>query len=134
MSGAKIRPSTKATLDFEFLLATPLDMIGDIVGVQEKDSPDGYSALECWYARDTLGKVLPCSELERLRKVERSKQSWNLQIKMWAEALNDPLVLSVPELRGYCEGLPDWIFAATLRQAQKICRETIGFVRSGLTS
>lgn len=129
----KVKPSPRAVLDFEFLLATPLDMIGDFVGIQEKDSPDGYSALECWYARDTLGKVLPCRELEKLRKVERSKQSWNLQIKMWAEALNDPLVLSVGELRDYCEGLPDWIFAATLRQAQKTCRETIGFVRTSLS-
>ena len=133
MSGVRIKPSSKAAADFDFLLKTPLDMIGDAVGVEERDCPDGHSALECWYARDTLGKMLPCRELGKLRKVERSKQSWNLQIKMWAEALNDPLVLSVPELRDYCEGLPEWIFAATLRQAQKICRETIGFVRKGLS-
>jgi hypothetical protein len=118
--------SHRARQDFDFFVETDLDMIGQVFA-DARDDPNGFSALECWFERDTHGKVLPCREIELLNKVERAKQSWNLQIKLWAEDVAGCL-LSKEELNRYCAGLPSWIIQATIRQAGKILRTRIGFV------
>jgi len=128
----KIRPSERARLDFEFFSATGLDMVGHEIGVKNTTDPDGYTALECWYAKDTHGQTLPCSEPEKLAKALRGKASWNLQVKMWAEnvagcskhpILQGGLLLGQEELMEYCHGRPEWVFDATMKQAAKIYRE-----------
>ncbi len=81
-----------------------------------------------WYNRDTYGKTLPCCEPEILLKVERSKKSWNLQIKLWAEDIEDGCLLRQEELARYCHGLPPWIFEAAMSQAGKLCMEKAGFI------
>lgn len=126
----KIRPTRKALDDFAFFFGTDLDMIG-VEPIGEPD-PNGYSALECWYAHDTYGQTLPCRDPELLAKVERSKKSWNLQIKIWAEDIADGTILKRDEFRYYCDRLnaPEWIFEATMNQAAKICRQKVGFVPS----
>lgn len=113
--------------DFEFLRATPLDAIGATVGVDLKSDPRGFSALECWFQFDTHGKWAPCREIETLEKALRSKRTWNLQAKMWAEDIADA-ILYQEELVEYCHGLPDWIFKAVMAQAGKIAKERVGFV------
>src|SRR6266496_4345440 len=95
----------RAKKDFDFFIQTDLDMIGDSLTIDARYDPAGLSALECWYQGDTYGKIFPCREIELLTKVERAKQSWNLQIKLWAEDIAGCL-LSIEELRGYCIGLP----------------------------
>lgn len=123
----KINPSKAAIEDFNFLLTTNLYMIGNLVGIEDvRDNPNGHTALECFYARDTLGKILPCKEINKLQKVERSKQSWNLQIKLWAEDIG--ILLQQEELVDYCHGLPSWIFKATMKQAMKIVLEREGWI------
>lgn len=114
--------------DFDFFLATPLDMIGetdvDAMQIEQMKSTTGYTALECWYLKDTHGKIEPCREACELKKAVRGKKSWNLQIKMWAEDLSgDMPTLRQRELHEWCSGLPSWIFEGTLRQAAKRARE-----------
>lgn len=130
----RIKPTAKAARDFEFLLATDLDMIGNQVGVAAQSDPDGHSALECWYARDTHGATLPCREPDKLSKAERAKASWNLQVKLWSEDLADGCILRMDELREYCAGLPDWVLRATVQQARKIAVAKIGFAPSYLST
>lgn len=124
-----IKPSKSGIEDFNFYTATKLDMIGFDVGIiNPRDNASGYTALECFYQRDTHGEILPCREIELLQKAERGKQSWNLQIKMWAEDIADGMLLQQSELVEYCHGLPPWIFEATVNQAAKICFNNVGFV------
>ncbi len=94
-------------------------MIGQIVSGTEKSDPAGYEPLECFYSLDTHGKSLPCKDYESLAKVLRGKQSWNLQMRMWAEGLAD-MILFPRELAEYCQNKPDWIFEGALRQGQKL--------------
>jgi hypothetical protein len=116
--------------DFEFYLKTPLDMVGNSVGVETPNDPNGYSALECWWSKDTHGKTLPCREIEKLQKVQRGKASWNLQIKIWAEDVANCLLFQ-SELVEYCHKLPAWIFEATMAQAQLIMlRRLVGDPRA----
>lgn len=123
----KISPAS--VKDFEFFLSTHLDIIGEAVGGQEHESSgEGHSALECWWSKDTHGKELHCREPNKLSKAVRSKASWNLQIKLWAEDIADGMLLRQSELVDYCHGLPGWIFEATMRQAGKIVMERVGFV------
>lgn len=114
----RIKVSDASRSDFDFFVRTDLDMIGAMVGIKDpRDDAKGYTALECWYQRDTHGEALPCREIELLQKAERGKASWNLQIKMWAEDVADGMLLRQSELVEYCHGLPAWIFEAVMAQA-----------------
>lgn len=103
-------------------------MIGHVVSVDMPNDPNGRSALECWWAKDTHGKTIPCREPEILSKVIRSKQSVNLQIKLWAEDMASGLLLRQAELVGYTHGWPEWTMRAVMEQAGKIATETIGYI------
>jgi len=120
--------STRVKQDFEFFRDTKLEMIGRSLFWNKVGELKGVSALEAWYGLDTHGKALPCREPEILDKVERGKKSWNLQVKLWAEAMADPPCLLQPELVDYCHGLPPWIFEATIRQAGKLLLESVGYI------
>ena len=123
----KLKITDRARAEFAFYRETPLDMIGHNVGVEITDDPNGYSALECWWAKDTHGKTLPCREQKLLAKVIRSKQSVNLQIKLWAEDVADGMLLRQSELLEYVHGWPEWVFRATMEQAGKRATQIIGF-------
>lgn len=114
--------------DFEFFVFTPLNMVGEQIGVWVTSDQDGKTALECWYAKDTHGQVLPCREPELLSKAMRGKASWNLQIRMWAESIAEETLFQW-ELIDYCHGLPAWIFDATMQQANKILKERGDFTK-----
>lgn len=119
----------RAKREFEFYKASDLDMIGHDVGFETYPvAADGYSALECWWAKDTHGTVIPCREPEILKKVFRSKQSVNLQIKMWATDVADGMLLCQDELVEYLHGWPEWVFSAVMNQAAAIAIKTVGFV------
>lgn len=122
----KITDRIKA--EFEFYRDTPLDMIGQQVGVDVVPDPSGHSALECWMAKDTHGKDLPCREPEVLLKAFRGKKSVNLQVKLWAEDVADGLMLRQPELAEYTTSWPEWVFRATMEQAGRIAERMVGFV------
>ncbi len=124
--------SSNAKRDFDFLYHTKLDMIGKNSFNHPIDLINGVSALESWYVYESVGKVLATCEPEKLDKVLRSKASVNLQIRMWSEAMCDPLVLSVEELRTYCKEFPGWVFKATVNQARKLILKQIGFIPSFL--
>lgn len=127
----KFNISSKAKAEFEFYFSSELDMIGHSVGVELWPFPsvdDGHSALECWWAKDTWGKMLPCREPNVLAKVLRSKQSVNLQVKLWAEDVADGILLRQQELAVYTHGWPKWVFRAVLEQAGKITTKLVGFV------
>lgn len=123
----KLKITDRSKAEFAFYRDTPLDMIGHTVGVDAAADPNGYSALECWWAKDTHGKTLPCREPELLAKVIRSKQSVNLQVKLWAEDVADGMLLRQAELVEYVHGWPEWVLRAVLEQAGKIATRIIGF-------
>jgi hypothetical protein len=123
----KFNITNRARAEFQFYCDSRLDSIGHAVGGCDRPDPNGYSALECWWAKDTHGKTLPCREPELLAKVIRSKQSINLQIKLWAEDVADGLLLRQAELVDYVHGWPEWVLRAVLEQAGKIATRTIGF-------
>lgn len=128
-----IKTSSKAVIEFNFYLNSPLDMIGHSIGAIfafKEDLTNGYSALECWYAKDTHGIILPCKEIDILSKVERSKQSVNLQIKLWAEDIADGILLRQEELLNYTHNWPEWVFKAAIAQAGKLCLNNprIGYI------
>lgn len=127
----RFKITDRAKAEFAFYAESDLDMIGQHVGVVSWPFPgdsDGYSALECWWAKDTHGKMLPCREPELLAKVLRSKQSVNLQVKMWAEDVADGSLLRQLELVTYAHGWPEWVFRAVLEQAGKIANGMVGFI------
>jgi len=128
MNHMKLKITSRAKAEFAFYRDTPLNMIGHVVGVDVTADPNGYSALECWWAKDTHGKTLPCREPELLAKVIRSKQSVNLQVKLWAEDVADGMLLRQAELVEYVHNWPEWVLRAVMEQAGKITVETIGFV------
>lgn len=123
----KFKITDRAKAEFEFYRKTPLDMIGHEVGVEAVADSSGYTALECWWARDTHGETLPCREPELLAKVIRSKQSVNLQVKLWAEDVADGMLLRQAELVEYVHGWPSWVLRAVLEQAAKIATQIVGF-------
>lgn len=125
----KFKISEKAKVEFEFYLNSSLDMVGRSIGdVGLESSNSGHSALECWWALDTHGKTVPCRELDVLSKVMRSKKSVNLQVRLWAEDIADGMLLRQSELLDYTHKWPEWVFRATMEQAAKLLRKTIGFV------
>lgn len=123
----KLKITDRAKAEFAFYRDTPLDMIGHAVGVGMVADTNGHSALECWWAKDTHGKTLPCREPELLAKVIRSKQSVNLQVKLWAEDVADGMLLRQAELVEYVHGWPEWVLRAVMEQAGKIATRSIGF-------
>jgi hypothetical protein len=116
----KLKITDRAKAEFAFYRDTSLDMIGRSVGVVVTADPNGHSALECWWAKDTHGKTLPCHEPELLAKVIRSKQSVNLQVKLWAEDVAGGVLLRQAELVEYVHGWPEWVLRAVMEQAGKI--------------
>lgn len=123
----KLKITDRAKAEFAFYHHTPLDMIGHAVNVQIAADSNGFSALECWWAKDTHGKTLPCREPELLAKVIRSKQSVNLQVKLWAEDVASGMLLRQDELVAYVHGWPEWVLRAVLEQAGKIATQIVGF-------
>jgi len=85
---------------------------------------NGFSAKECFYHLDSSGKILPCNDLDLLKKLLNCKASVNLQIKMWAEGVAD-FTLNAHEILEYCEyyNCPSWCFKAVMNQASSIMRE-----------
>ena len=51
--GCRVKVSKAARRDFEFFFATELNLIGgtdsDAVLIDQMQSPDGYTAVECWH-------------------------------------------------------------------------------------
>ena len=123
-----MRISSRAKSEFLFYQGLELDMIGHIVGCKSVQYDEkGASALEAWWSIDTHGKEIPCREIELLEKVIRSKQSINLQIKLWAEDIADGLILRQSELIEYTHNWPNWVIRATMEQAKKLTKERLGF-------
>lgn len=122
----RFRITERAKQEFEFYLTSDLDMIGHHVAPTTMTYPQGYSALECWWAVDTHGVNLPCREPDLLNKAARSKKSVNLQVKLWAETMAEGLLFQ-EELLDYTRGWPEWVFRSTVEQAGKLLLATTGF-------
>lgn len=77
------------------------------------------------------GYKIPTREWELVKRAQEGKMSVNLQIKMWAETMWDNrlgCLLFPDELKTYCEGMPKWVFKATIEQAQKNHFKEHGFI------
>jgi hypothetical protein len=127
-----IKIPRSARRDFEFLAHSDLHGIGVGVGRETPYAPEGYSAIEAWVMRDTHGQVIPCREPALLDLAVSGKASWNLQIKQWAEDMFSDqfggLPLTISELREYTHSAPEWVFMATLSQAQQKAKRLIGYI------
>lgn len=118
----------RARAEFEFYRTTTLDMIGICLVDSTESSPNGSSALEAWYQKDTHGQTVACREMDVLQKVLRGKASWNLQVKLWAEDIADGMLLTQPELVEYCHECPEWVFRAVMEQAGKLAQQLHRFL------
>jgi len=119
--------SEKARQDFEFYKDTELKTLGVSLGCETELDINGHSALKCFVAKDTHGKILPCSEPEELDSTLKGKASWNLQIKQWATDISEGLMLTQNELHEYCSNLPKWVFPSVVKQAESLSIKSIGF-------
>lgn len=123
----RIKVSASAEAEFNFYSRTDLDMIGHSVGHSFDYDPEGHSALECWWYKDTHGKTIPCRDPLALGKAVRGKASVNLQVRMWAQDVADHALLGQRELLDYTHGWPSWVLLAVLNQATSIAVGELGF-------
>lgn len=75
-------------LDFEFYLANSEKFVFFGSGLDERDFNDsltGKTAKEAFKFLDSEGKVIPCKEIDILKKVITCKKSINFNIKQWSE-------------------------------------------------
>lgn len=84
---------------------------------------DGYSAAECFYARETYGDQLPCREPVLLARALNGKAWHGLTVTMCAE---DYLgrILFASDLKRY----PESVRGEILSRAAQLALERIGFV------
>jgi hypothetical protein len=93
-----------------------------------KYSETGKTAKECFYILDSTGKYEECSELDTLYSLLNCKASLNLQIKLWAEEIEELLtgkkqikqntVLAIGILLEIQKEyqLPEWVIKAITKQ------------------
>lgn len=86
--------------------------------------PDGYSAAECFHARETYGVTPPCREPELLQRAINGKEWHGLTVTMVAEDYVDRLVFANDIRSGY----PDWVQRDILGRAAQIAQARLGFV------
>jgi hypothetical protein len=93
-----------------------------------KYSENGKTAKECFYILDSTGKYEECSELDMLYNLLNCKASLNLQIKLWAEEIEELLISKeqIKENTALAIGilleiqkeyqLPEWVIKAITKQ------------------
>lgn len=86
--------------------------------IQPQES--GYGAKRCFYIYDSRGKIMPCRQPEKLRRLFRTKGSVNLHIKMYAEDRARG-ILTRPEIESFSTELqaPPWFLEAIEKQKWK---------------
>lgn len=84
---------------------------------------DGYSALECFNAHESLGKTLPCREPKLLSQALNGKEQHGMTMTMIAEDFVSGLFFQ-SDLVKY----PEWVQCDILGRASQIAYQTIGFV------
>jgi hypothetical protein len=87
--------------------------------------PNGEDGKFCFVCLEN-GIIVPTRERELVQRVIEGKKSINLQIKLWSEDLG--FLFMPEELRAYCKDMPEWVFKATLEQAQKRTLIEVGFI------
>ena len=81
----------------------------------------GVDAVKAFNAIDSLGINPPCCEPDLLADAWNGKAALNLQIKMWAQGINDG-VTALWELQEEYDWLPEWVWEAVVGQAGRKCR------------
>lgn len=85
---------------------------------------NGYSALECFHARETFGSDVPCREPELLMRAMNGKERHGIMAQMLAEDYIDRLITAKELQTNY----PEWVAREVLAQARKIAPERVGYV------
>ncbi len=83
---------------------------------------NGRTAKECFWAKDTHGKIVACRENELLQKVLEAKERINLTCKMQAEDLLAGIVYPA-ELEDWHKSAPAWVLRSIFRQAKKLSKD-----------
>ena len=83
---------------------------------------DGVSAMEAFFALDSLGKWLPCREPQLLRDVWICKKSVNFHCKMWAQGYHDAF-MGVAELIDSFDDPPYWVELSLKKQIYKASKK-----------
>lgn len=86
--------------------------------------PSGHSALECFHARETFGRDLPCREPDLLSCALNGKERHGVTAQMLAEDYIDRLI-TAKELR---ENYPGWVAREVFAQARKIAVARVGYM------
>lgn len=79
---------------------------------------DGLSAKECFYLFDSMGKIKPTREPEKLHKLYKTKGSVNLHIQMYAEDRASGVLPKALFKEEICDEInpPKWFIKAVEKQ------------------
>lgn len=91
--------------------------------------PNGYTAAECFHAKETHGKDLPCREPELLSRAFNGKAWHGVTVTMVAEDFVAGMISHAEILKNY----PAHTAREIAARASQIAEKNIGFVPNFLT-
>ena len=92
--------------------------------------PQGYTAVECFFAHETLGRSLPCREPQPLAVLLNGKEWHGVTVEMVATDLVDALITPNEVRQNY----PAWVATEIFSQVPKLALKHIGFIPTFLKS
>ena len=90
-----------------------------IIYPEYQEGKDALNAKRAFYEYDTYGKIRATSEPTLLHKLMVCKASVNLNIKMWAEGINEGTFI-LKEFMEYLPDAPEWVWDAVRQQVKKL--------------
>lgn len=86
------------------------------------DDPNGKTAKECFFALDSRGELLHCSEIDLLYEIITCKMSLNMQIQMWAAGWAECTTsgIEMQETLDSYGDTPEWVMKAIVKQKYKL--------------
>lgn len=84
----------------------------------------GFTASECFHARETSGLILPCREPELFSRALNGKERHGITVTMCAEDYVDRLLFASEIKANY----PEWVQKDILGRARQVAIERLGYV------
>ena len=117
----KIKPSRRAAEQFAYF-----SQCEDILRLPAiLNDPAGFSALECFHHRESVGgELLPCREPELLSRALNGKEQHGLSVTMIAEDYIGRITFASDLKANY----PEWVRADILGRAKQLAIGIMGYV------
>jgi hypothetical protein len=119
-NGVKIRPTRRSLSRFAYFAECEDDKRLPEIPMDSQ----GWTAAECFHAKETFGHLLPCREPVLLTRALNGKQWHGLNVTNCAEDYIGR-VLFASELKA---SYPEWVRADILGRARQIARRDLGYV------